>query len=316
MKKTEIYQIAVDKNVLMQCNVIRTKNDKIIVIDSGHDVSGDYLPHAIRAILGLNQNEYFEIECLFLSHGHNDHYGVLKNMLLSYDKNSNYKINNFYFDFPEFEKMPFHPSDFNLEDLELLKKAFDNYARVNGIESPIRYFDYLNGRVVNKEAIEKGLTIPVDQLDLDILQTRDDSDGLVNGNSVVIRLKEYLNGQKTEYKSVLFLNDTSLQSGQRLLNAYGDKLKSDVVQMAHHGQAGASEEVYKTIDAKIRLWPVPYWVWTRPDVYKIGEVRDWFNLTEKGSENDLITCLYGDYASDINSTEDWKKCVHKMKIEL
>ena len=62
MKKTEIYQIAVDKNVLMQCNVIRTKNDKIIVIDSGHDVSGDYLPHAIRAILGLNQNEYFEIE--------------------------------------------------------------------------------------------------------------------------------------------------------------------------------------------------------------------------------------------------------------
>ena len=78
-KNVEIYQLTPDKNVLMQCQVIKTKNDKIIVIDGGYyDEQYCYYIHsAIRAILGLGQNDYFEIECWILTHDHEDHLGEM-----------------------------------------------------------------------------------------------------------------------------------------------------------------------------------------------------------------------------------------------
>ena len=96
-----------------------------------------------------------------------------------------------------------------------------------------------------------------------------------NNSSMVIKLK-------VNEKQVLFLADTGAESGKKLLETQGDKLKSDIVQMAHHGQAGVTEEVYKKINPKICLWPTPDWLWdndpgtgynTGP--YKTIETRNW-----------------------------------------
>ena len=98
-KKVEIYQLAPHSCMLMEGYLIKTPNDKIVIIDGG---SGEtymdkaYLPTVIRAVLGLKADEYFEIEAWFLSHGHNDHYGEMLMMFREYDENSNYKINNIY----------------------------------------------------------------------------------------------------------------------------------------------------------------------------------------------------------------------------
>ena len=61
--KTEIYQLCPHNCYLMHSYLIKTPNDKIIVIDGGHNyyMKKAYLPHAIRAILGLNDGDYFEI---------------------------------------------------------------------------------------------------------------------------------------------------------------------------------------------------------------------------------------------------------------
>ena len=113
------------------------------------------------------------------------------------------------------------------------------------------------------------------------------------------------------------LNDTSVWSGAKLLKTYGKKLKSDVVQMAHHGQAGADKDVYEAIDASIRLWPVPFWVWQNEVTYKIGEVRSWFGIDENvGRETDLVSCKYGKYPEDYTSIDSWKQCLDVMKIVL
>ena len=72
--KTEIYQLTSDAGILMQAHVVKTPNQKIIVIDGGNEtyLEKPYLPSAIRAILGLNDGDYFEIEAWFLSHGLQD----------------------------------------------------------------------------------------------------------------------------------------------------------------------------------------------------------------------------------------------------
>ena len=148
-KKVEIYQFAPLSGMLMEGYLIKTPNDKLIVIDGG---SGEmylekaFMPSAIRAILGLNEGEYFEIEAWFLSHGHTDHYGEMLMMFREYDERSNYKINNIYFDFPDFVSSHFDESDYTLKSLEELKQGFDKYAKVNGIDCVPGYYDYLNGR--------------------------------------------------------------------------------------------------------------------------------------------------------------------------
>lgn len=67
----------------------------------------------------------------------------------------------------------------------------------------------------------------------------------------------FLPGEKT----VLFLGDLFYQGDLAMQNMYGGKkqatafLKSDVLQVAHHGWQGCSQELYDVVDAKILLWP-------------------------------------------------------------
>ena len=62
-------------------------------------------------------------------------------------------------------------------------------------------------------------------------------------------------------KSMIFLADTGKESGEKLLINQGDKLKANIVQMAHHGQNGVNKNVYEKIQPKICLWPTPEWLW-------------------------------------------------------
>lgn len=52
--------------------------------------------------------------------------------------------------------------------------------------------------------------------------------------------------------------------------------------MAHHGQAGATEELYKEINPIICLWPTPKWLWNNDNgggensgTWKTMETRSW-----------------------------------------
>lgn len=311
MGKTEIYQIFPNGGYLMHSYVIKTPNDKIVVMDGGNVryMKDAYLPFAIRGILGLGENEYFEIDAWFITHAHDDHYGEFMMMMKEYDEQSNYKVNNFYFDFPDFSKTTLR--DYNIESLNELKQSFARYAKVNGINVE-NYFDYLNGRVINRNSVKNGLTITVDGVDFCILQTHDDSDDQVNGNSLVIRVQ---NSDKSG-RNCLFLADSSEVSGRRLVSTYGDSLKSDIVQMAHHGQGGCDKETYDIIDAKLRLWPTPSWVWHKPQ-YKTAQTREWFNVDkENPQKSEFVGCFYEKYPENHRSVEDWKNTVDCMKIVL
>ena len=158
--KLQIYLTAPDKNVLSQCVIIKTPNNKIVVVDGGHLEFEPCLAPAIRGILGLKDDEYFEIEAWFISHAHGDHYGELVKMFNGAEKNTNFKVNNIYFDFPIFENTNLH--DFEPKFLQMYKDALDNYAKMHGIDCNGSCYDYLNGKVINRESVEKGLTITID----------------------------------------------------------------------------------------------------------------------------------------------------------
>ena len=70
----------------------------------------------------------------------------------------------------------------------------------------------------------------------------------VNDASLIIRMNA--NGVKA-----LFLADAEAQTTKLLLNMYGSTLKSDIMQIAHHGYSGGSVDLYKKIDPDWSLWP-------------------------------------------------------------
>ncbi len=337
--KVAFYQLAPDKNSLMMSYVIKTANGKVIVIDGGIDGQGldkdPYLPSAIRAILGLSDGEYFEVEAWFLTHHHKDHFYELAKMLKDYTPEDNFRINNFYFNFPNIGvewKSSAGDKDHDLEHGMILYAAFDNYYSavpfegIKGADIPESdwkkpegaenyYYNLINGCVINDANIgaEGGLSIEVDGVRFDILQKWYKASQNVNSTSTVIRMvyKEH---------SCLFLGDAYTDAGSKLLKKYGaEALKSEYVQMSHHGQNGTDKRFYVNIDAEnsIRLWPIPVWVWNvdKSGPYNTYQTRKWVGLPEDYRDfeaqglgdtgRDFVTGLYKAFPENPSSVNSW-----------
>lgn len=314
-----LYQLAPEANSLMQSYVIKTSNGKLIVIDGGIDGEGKdrdpYMPAALRTIAGVGQDGYFEVEAWFLSHAHKDHMYELSKMMAAYSQDANYKINNIYFDFPEFgsDEYPAENADM---DIAKLKENMNKYGEVIGaqVKEGSTYYDDLNGAVINTKAIADGLSFEIDGVRIEILQTWDPADGTSNLNDTSLVLRMFIGEQ-----SVLFLNDLGSIGGRRLLATYGDQLKSDIVQMAHHGQGGVTKEVYAAIGAQVHLWPTPIWVWKNASqIYQIDEVRTWLYGENflKADEHNIVAGLYTAYPSNPTLVRTWGRAIDKMKIEF
>lgn len=71
-----------------------------------------------------------------------------------------------------------------------------------------------------------------------------------NNTSVIFRMK-------LGSKSVMWLGDAGGDASRHLIQIYEDSLKSDIVQIAHHGYGDAVHALYLYINAETALWPVP-----------------------------------------------------------
>lgn len=57
-------------------------------------------------------------------------------------------------------------------------------------------------------------------------------------------------------QTFMWLGDVQIEGSEVIVDMYGDYLKTDVVQMSHHGVSnGGNKELYTLIDADVALWP-------------------------------------------------------------
>ena len=133
---------------------------------------------------------------------------------------------------------------------------------------------------INKELKEDEYSISIneskeinDELKIEFLYSYHDGlySNLMNDSSLVFKIT----GKE---KSVLFLGDLGPEGGDYLYRENRDNLKSDIVQMAHHGHMNVSLEVYAKINPKICLWCAPIWL------YEEKEIPDW--MTDEWLEKD------------------------------
>lgn len=236
-------------NRQMLSMVLQDKNGTLVVIDGGWDIDADHLTDVLRSKGG-------HVSGWFITHPHSDHVGALIQILNN--PNSQITVDNVYY---------------SLADQSWYEKVEPSRA------------DYVNSfRAALATLPEKKLhTVQKDQeIQMGLIKAK------VLNNPYLLDVTS-VNNSSVAYKffmndvSILVLGDMGPEAGQLLYaeRSAGD-LKSDIVQMAHHGQYGVSREVYAAINPKIALWPCPLWLWNNDGGGGIGtgewktlETRQW-----------------------------------------
>ena len=246
--------------------VLVTKN-QTIVIDGGLKEDAQNLIDNINRVGGG------KIDVWFITHPHMDHAQAFMEIV----ENTDMKIEKVYV---------------TLNDLEWYKQY--ETSRIEEIE---KFLNIIKSEKLKNKVEEVSLNqiIEIDNLKCEILGIKNPeiTTNPINNSSMVIKMD-------INNKSILFLGDTGKESGQKLIQNQKEKLKSDIVQMSHHGQSGVDKDVYETIQPEICLWPTPEWLWNNnPGTgYNTG---NWTTLeTRKWVEDLKVKTNYVEKDGDIS----------------
>lgn len=209
--------------------VIKSPHGKLIVIDGGWEADADKLSSLI-----LQQGG--KVDAWLITHPHEDHVGALGAILN--DASRKIIIDKIYCSLatPDWYRQ-ISPTGAGIADQ--LLNAFTKL--------PV-------GTVTNN--IGRGTEINIDDVNIRVLNNR----GVytyngVNNSSLVYKIR--VSGQ-----SILILGDLAYDGGKDLIKTCtAAELKSDIVQMAHHGQQGVDQDAYALIAPTTCLWPTPVWLW-------------------------------------------------------
>lgn len=244
----ELTQLSDHSTRQMMGYILKTKNNKIIVIDGGTTYDTENL------IKQLNKHGG-KVDAWFLTHLHDDHLGAFSN--IANDKQI--QIEKIYCSFNEYswyEENEPSRAEFSKQILEILKQ------------------DNIKDKV---EEVSLNQDINIDDVKIEILGIKNPeiTENAGNEQSMVVKFD-------TGKTTFLVLGDTGIKSSEKLLKTQKEKLKSDIVQMAHHGQNGATKELYEQINPTICMWPTPEWLWNNDSgegkgsgPWKTLETRQW-----------------------------------------
>lgn len=250
-----LYQITPDCDMLMNCYVIKTAGGHLIVIDgggAGSEKNNGYLYKKLQEISG---SECPVIDAWFLSHMHDDHTNEF--IIIGNDESKKITVKKIYMNFASRQFMQSSEGGRFYYLYDGIISAYDRFFGAGAFEK------------VNGKTAFEGDVIEIDGVKIEIMLTVSDEEKEKNINDTSMIFRAYIEGQ-----TVLFLGDGHIEVSERLMEKYGESLKSDIVQMAHHGQNGVTFEVYKTVCPKLCLWPTPIWVYeNKQGIYQTTEVR-------------------------------------------
>lgn len=221
-----LWQLPSRINTIGNSYVIRTGNNKIIVMDGGVKEEEHYLRGFLAALGNV-------VDCWFVTHPHPDHIGAITKILENPNGitirqicQSTYSDNLLALE-PDYKE----PAN---EYYEMVKKS--GVKNIEAVPGMILTFGNTTVKV---------LGIKNEELDVNPY----------NNSSMVLKIWDPV-------KSALFLADIGVEAGDKLLNGpFKDELDCDYIQMSHHGQQGVSMEFYRTVKFRACLWPTPSWVY-------------------------------------------------------
>ena len=237
--RTKLYMLTETSKFMMGFVIVTEKNN-CIIIDGGRP---EDMPLLKKYVGGRH------ISAWILTHPHSDHIsGFIDEM--KRNTCADFDIERICFNFPDYNELISHA------------EAPDYEYLVNDSKEMLPEFESIIPLFSDKIYIPKqGDILTVDELDIEFLYT---VHGYIlanpmNDSSLVFKVS-------SPNKSVLFLGDLGPDGGDTLYRESRHKLKSDMVQMAHHGHMNVSMEVYAAIEPSACLWCCPDWLYAEEEV--------------------------------------------------
>ncbi len=218
----------------LMCFVIQLSDGRYIVIDGG--VATDSFAQGIYYALLQNatDKDNITIAAWIITHSHTDHIGGFCRFSELYS--SKVSIERFIYNFPS----------------EAAAKSFGEDTNIQRVSRNIS--SYYPESKINKA--HTGQIYRIADAQIEVYYTVDDYAGpgrtlqsTTNYNLSSLIFSVTIAGQK-----IMFLGDAQNDSNNMTALMYGDYLKSDFVQVAHHGGAGGTDSIYKAVDPIIALF--------------------------------------------------------------
>ena len=228
-------------------SVILTLSDgRLVVLDGGMPNEKNHLGLLDAMRNASPDKDNIVIAGWYLSHAHIDHHGAAWQFILQHlDK---VKIESFVLNYAADEHYENLTEDSwkKADDAQLFRGALEK------ISPDTKVIKAHSGQVYyyGEEAVEIVYSVE------DYYPTPLNYN---NSSSLVLRL--HVKGN-----TVMLLADTTHTSGARMMELHRDALKSDMVQIAHHGMWASYSQLYRYINAPVLLWPS-----------NLTNAKKWFN---------------------------------------
>ena len=210
--------------------VIVTKNKHIIVFDGGWREDNANLIKIVKEF-----SDTIDLWCI--THAHSDHFWQLAEFI---------------------EKTPdalkVKKLCYNFLSEEWIQEA--NKHEKSCYEEAMTTIRPLKTSSIPQQITKAGDVFEVDGVKVEVLN---DPYSTITGNPINNASVVY--NVSIGNKKMLVTGDLGIEGGNRLLELCPDKLKADIVVLAHHGQNGVNKAFYEAVHPSIAIWPTPRWLW-------------------------------------------------------
>lgn len=238
---TQIKRAAVEKDSAPGMSYIMQLADaSFIIIDGGPGDTKDEddLLAYLKALTPAGEKPV--IAAWFITHAHRDHMALANNFLVKY--HDQVEVRMAAYNFPTYDTVK------NAADVKNNRSAFEPMVKLF-IDSITKYWPQAEHFIIHA-----GQKLYLADAEIEIFFTHEDLFPLeytwVNHTSTAFRITA---GGKT----IMMLGDCEKTLCQQMADTFGDYLKSDMLQLAHHGANGACLDLYQRIDPDICFWACP-----------------------------------------------------------
>ena len=211
------------------CLVFRLEDGRFIIVDSGATVKSVNLLYRTLQKLHVNEGK-ITVAAWILTHPHGDHTGGFQYLSTTALKNQIVVENIIH----HFASDAQHEAIKTAGTSANARLAMKRFSAANIIKAH-------SGQVIQAGGAEVEMLFTYADMEPMMLDQ-------MNTTSLILRVT-------VQGNSVMVLADTTSRAINHIYKVYGNYLKGDMVQLAHHGVNGGVL-LYQTIDADVVLWPI------------------------------------------------------------